>query len=141
VVTLAVGDHVVAFLVSRGGLKDSSGLLIAAFRWPVLLLISTFFVQQLYYLLPDVRPRWRPWSTGAFVAVLGSVGTTIALGKVASTFLRYNLAYGALGSLTVVMLWMYLGCLMLLVGAGLNALKARGLHRPDMTRESHADEP
>ena len=119
---LTLGNRLVQTLVEHGWLDVGPSLLILAVRWPLLFVLATFFVQQLYYLLPDRRPRWRPVSSGAVLAVMGWVVATSVFTRLAASFLESNLAYGSLGSVAVVMAWLYLGCLALVLGASLNAL-------------------
>lgn len=130
VVLLSLGDQIVGEIVRRGWLPISSGILIAVFRWPVLLLLGAFLVQQLYHLLPDVRPRWRPVSSGSVLAVLGWVVATWAFTEFATGFVRFNVTYGSLGSFAVVMAWMYIGSVALMAGGSFNALVDRGLPPP-----------
>ncbi len=124
---LTIGNRIVAWLVVREWIPLAQGTLIAFVRWPLLFLLASFLVQQLYYLLPDRSPRWRPLSSGAMFAVLGWVASTWLFTSVAMRFLKYNVAYGSLGSIAVVMAWLYLGSLALIVGAAFNALFERGL--------------
>lgn len=127
VLTLSLGDRVVEEIVGRGYIRVERGLLINAVRWPVLLLLSSFLVQQLYYLLPDVRPRWRPISSGSLLAVLGWVVATWGFTEFATKFVKFNATYGSLGTITLVMAWMYLGSFALMLGGSFAALVERGL--------------
>jgi membrane protein len=61
------------------------------------------------------------------LAVLGWVAATWGFTVLAGRFIRFNVTYGSLGSVVVVMAWMYLGSLALIVGGTFNALVARGL--------------
>jgi membrane protein len=82
----------------------------------VSLVVTTALFALLYRFLPDVRLRWRDVTTGAFVtAVLFTIGQQLIglyLGQssVAS-------AYGAAGSVMVLLLWVYYSCQILLLGA------------------------
>jgi membrane protein len=96
-------------------------------RWPLLTCLGAFGIQQLYYLLPDSRPRWRAISTGSLFAVLGWVVATRLFTDFAGRFIEFNVTYGSLGSVAVVMAWMYLACFALMAGGVLNALIDRGL--------------
>ena len=126
VVALGIGDRVLHFLDAYGLRSPSSG--VAAVSWWFLLLVgSSFAVQQLYHLLPDQRPPWRPWSVGAVAAVVGWVAATWGFTHLAGQFLQFNVAYGSLGSAAAILAWMYLGSLALIVGGTFNALVARGL--------------
>lgn len=127
VLGLTTGDFVVEVLVRYELMPVARGTAIKLVRWPLLLLISSFLVQQLYFLLPDRRPRWRLISAGAVFAVLGWVVCTYGMRSFAATLFANNVAYGSLGSVAVVMAWLYLGCLVLILGATFNALIDRGL--------------
>jgi len=127
VLLLSLGDNIVGAIVEKGWLPISSGVLIVTVRWPVLLLLGAFFVQQLYYLLPDIRPRWRAVSTGSVCAVLGWVAATWAFTTFAARFVKFNVTYGSLGSIAVIMAWMFLGAFALMAGGTINALVDRGL--------------
>jgi len=127
VLALSLGDLIVDMVVNLGWLPLNSGTIISIVRWPILLLVSSFLVQQLYYLLPDHRPRWRVTSTGSVSAVLGWVAATWVFTSFATSFIQFNVTYGSLGSVAVVMAWLYLGSLALMLGASLNALVDRGL--------------
>jgi membrane protein len=127
VLALSLGDWVVEQIMARQVIPVSSGTLIIVIRWPLLTLLAAFGIQQLYYLLPDQRPRWRAVSTGSVFAVLGWVVATRLFTDFAGRFIEFNVTYGSLGSVAVVMAWMYLACFALMVGGVLNALIDRGL--------------
>lgn len=127
VLGLTLGDWIVGLLISWEMLPVGQGTAIVVVRWPILFVLSTFLVQQLYFLLPDKRPRWRPMSIGSAVAVTAWVLSTFLMREFAASIMARNVAYGSLGSVAVVMAWLYLGSLALIVGATLNALYERGL--------------
>jgi membrane protein len=80
------------------------------------LTVTTGLFALLFRFLPDVRLRWRDVATGAGVtAVLFTVGQQViglylGQGGVAS-------AYGAAGSVMVLLLWVYYSCQIVLFGA------------------------
>lgn len=82
----------------------------------ITLLVTTILFGIIYKVLPDARIRWRDVIAGAiFTAVLfiiGKFGITLYLEKadVAS-------AYGAAGSLVVLLLWVYYSSMILYFGA------------------------
>lgn len=140
VLALSLGDWFVEQIMARQLIPVSSGTLIIVIRWPLLTLLAAFGVQQLYYLLPDQRPRWRPISTGSLVSVLGWVIATRLFTDFAGRFIQFNVTYGSLGSVAVVMAWMYLACFALMVGGVLNALIDRGLP-PERSRTVPVPKP
>jgi membrane protein len=140
VLLLSLGDDIIAAVVERELLPIGAGVLIATLRWPVLLVLGSFFVQQLYFLLPDVRPRWRAISTGSVCAVLGWVGATWGFTTFATGFVKFNITFGSLGSIAVVMAWMFIGCFALMIGGTINALVDRGLPPSAADRETSLPE-
>jgi membrane protein len=88
-------------------------------RWPFLLLIITWVLLVLYRKAPSAHPH--PTVPGALVAVgvwlAASWGLSLWVEKVAN----YQILYGALASIVVVMLWFYLSAVSILVGAVVNA--------------------
>ena len=59
--------------------------------------------------------------------MIGWLVATWAFTSFATLFMQFNVTYGSLGSVAVVMAWMYIGSLALMTGASLNALVDRGL--------------
>ena len=98
------------------------GTLVLWLRWPVAALIMAFVLACLYYFLPDVEQSFRFITPGSLVAVvlwvLASLGFSLYVGHVAG----YEVVYGALGSVIVLMLWMWISALAVLLGAEINAV-------------------
>ena len=100
--------------LARG--SSSIPLVWASINIAVSLVATTALFALLYRFLPDVQLRWRDVTTGAFVtAVLFTIGQQLIglyLGQssIAS-------AYGAAGSVMILLLWVYYSCQILLLGA------------------------
>jgi membrane protein len=62
---------------------------------------------------------------GAIVAVVGFAGVSAAFSLYVARLARYAAFYGALASVTVLLIWLWLSSLALLVGAEVNALVSR----------------
>lgn len=94
-------------------------------RWPAAVAVVAAVITTLYHVAPDHRTPWRwdlPGTLAAMVAGgLASLGLRIYLRFGGSS----NVLIGSLGSVLVVMVWMYLVAIGLLVGAELNAVLAR----------------
>jgi membrane protein len=93
-----------------------AGLLFALINWIVSLAIVTLMFALMYKYLPDAKIEWRDVRIGALVsAVLFVVGQAL----IALYLGRAGLAsaYGAAGSLLVLLLWIYYSSLILLLGA------------------------
>jgi membrane protein len=92
--------------------------------WLVSLAMITAVLAMIYKILPDVGLAWRDVWAGAFVSailfVIGQAGISwyIAVAGVGS-------AYGAAGSILVILIWIYYSAITLLVGAEFTNVLAR----------------
>lgn len=127
VLALGMGGHILDWLVGHRLLPRGTGNWLIWARWPFLGLVAAVLVQQLYHLLPDGKRPWILLSTGSVLSVLTWVVGTWLFTLAATGFLRANVAYGSLGSVVVVMAWMYVSAYALMLGAEINSLMARGL--------------
>jgi membrane protein len=70
----------------------------------------------IFKLLPTVRPQWRDVWLGAIITALMLVGLQqFATGGVVSVFSKF-LSYGVIGSVMILMLWIFLACQIVFVG-------------------------
>ena len=60
-------------------------------------------------------------SAGSITATILSVITSIGFGYYVNNFAQYNQLYGSIGTLLVILLWMYFNSIILLLGFELNA--------------------
>ena len=95
-----------------------------ALDFSVSLVMITLLFAAIYKILPDAEIDWREVWVGAFATavlfVIGKFGIGLYLGKS-----NPGSAYGAAGSLAIVLLWIYLSTLVLLLGAEFTQVWAR----------------
>jgi hypothetical protein len=77
----------------------------------------------LYYLFPDVPVSVRAVLPGAVFAAVGWAALAAVFGVYTSTIANTSI-YGFLGAVLLVLTWFYVGALLLLVGAALNAVRS-----------------
>jgi membrane protein len=83
----------------------------------------------LYRWVPNTRVRWTDAFWGALVATpAGEIVTNGFSWYLSTGLVRFELVYGSLGTVVVLMLWIYIGALTVLFGAHLSAAVAR-FHR------------
>jgi membrane protein len=96
-------------------------------KWPVLLLIVALILAILYYAAPNVRQPGFRWVTpGGVLAVLLWVLASAAFAFYVANFSSYNKTYGALASVVVFLVWLWITNTIILLGAELNAEIERG---------------
>lgn len=90
-------------------------------QWLFLFGIYFFTVSIVYKFGPSRNQRWRFFTPGATLATILAVLTFSGFAFYINQFGAYNKLYGSIGTLIVVMIWMYLNALILIVGFELNA--------------------
>ena len=93
------------------------------------LLLKWIFLGGLYFINisilyrygPSHAKKWHLFSSGAFLATILAFLTIWAFTFYINHFAMYNKVYGSIGTLIVVMIWLYLNSLILLIGFELNA--------------------
>jgi membrane protein len=96
--------------------------LILWLQWPVAAGIMLFVIACLYHFLPDVDRPFRLVTPGSALAVVGWVLASLGFSIYVGHFARYEVVYGALGSVIVLLLWTWLSALVILVGAEVDAV-------------------
>lgn len=94
--------------------------LIVLLKW--ILIISLLFVaiSCLYYLAPAKRTDFRFFSPGSTIATLLFILSSLGFSSYVNSFGQYNRLYGSIGTLMVVLVWLYLNSIAILIGFELN---------------------
>ena len=125
---------IVPVVLSAVGLGPWMEWLIWAGRWPLLLLAVNLTLAVLYRWGPCMpNAKWRWYSPGTLFASLGFAVLSIVFSIYAANFANYNETYGSLGAVIAFLTWSWLGTVIMLTGAELNAELDR--------REANAKKP
>ena len=96
-------------------------------KWPVMLLIISGILAILYYAAPNVRQPGFAWvSPGSVLAVVLWIIVSALFALYVANFSSYNKTYGALASVVVFLIWLWLTNIAILLGAEFNAELERG---------------
>jgi membrane protein len=122
IVFLAVVVFLVAAvppLLDKAGTGDAGRLLFGILRWPVLAVVMLLGIGLLYRFSagPHRHARWGVVTVGAVVAMVVWIVVSALFAAYTAGFASYGKTYGALASIIVVLLWLWLTSLALLIGA------------------------
>lgn len=122
-VTLIIAAHVgLDFLVRQGIIKSGFVFyLLAAGDWLIIWALYYFGISFIYYFGPTSKPGFRFLSPGSIMATILTVLSSYGFNFYIENFNKYNILYGSIGTLMLIMLWFYLNSLVLLIGFELNA--------------------
>lgn len=92
-------------------------------RWPILALVMLLGIGLLYrYSTGERTPAWLGVVTiGSVVATVGWLIVSMLFALYAANFASYSKTYGALASIVVLLLWLWLSALLVLIGAEFDA--------------------
>ena len=114
-------------LLANAGLGTPGRIALDVLRWPILGLVIAGGVGLLYRLaVPENAAGWLGFITpGTVVALIGWLIASAVFGVYTANFARYSKTYGTLASIVVVLLWLWLSSLLVLIGAEVDAARAR----------------
>ena len=96
-------------------------LLLELLRWLIIVGLMLTGISFIYYLAPARQKTFRFFSAGSMLATFLVVITTLGFNFYVDHFASYNALYGSLGTLMIVLFWIYINSISLLVGFELNA--------------------
>jgi len=97
----------------------------SALSWILAITTGTLVVGILYYLSPNCEDHFWRVLPGAFLATVGWLLASAGFAWYVKNLAVYSKIYGNLGTLIALMIWMYLGALIILFGCQFNAVRER----------------
>ena len=118
---ITVSQTILNYMVENGFLqKNLTYYLLPGGKWLVICALIFFAYAFLFYLAPARKTKFRFISAGGTLAPILTIITTIVFSYYINNFGKYNILYGSIGTLVVVMLSFYFNAFILLIGFELN---------------------
>ncbi len=119
---ITVSEYVFGLLRSEIRLNKSFWIFIIDLaRWIILTANYFFTISLLYRYGPAKSKKWKFNSPGSWLATVLAILTFWGFAYYINNFGTYNKIYGSIGTLIVMMIWMYINSLIILIGFELNA--------------------
>lgn len=120
---MVVGEFVITFVRTKLQLSDSLFwiYLILISRWLIIIVVYFVTISLLYRYGPAKAKKWQFFSAGSWLATSLAIFTSIGFSYYINNFGNYNKIYGSIGTLLVMMIWLFLNSLIILIGFELNA--------------------
>ncbi|MBK7131493.1 MAG: YihY/virulence factor BrkB family protein [Bacteroidales bacterium] len=94
--------------------------LLVFLKWILIILLLFLAISFLYYLAPARKTGFRFLSPGSTLATVLFILTSLGFSAFVNNFGQYNKLYGSIGTLMVVLVWLYLNSIAILIGFELN---------------------
>jgi membrane protein len=118
---ITVSQTIMNYMVENGYLqKNLTYYLLPGGKWLVICALIFFAYAFLFYLAPARKTKFKFISAGGTLATILTIITTIVFSYYINNFGKYNILYGSIGTLVVVMLSFYFNAFILLIGFELN---------------------
>jgi membrane protein len=124
VAALAAGGSAGFWLAGQLGIAAPYVFVWGWLRWPVTAGVIALGSAAGYHLLPDVKRKFRLVTPGSAIGTVAWFSTTWAFGAYVTHFGSYNVAYGSIGGVIVLMTWFYLTGFIFLLGGEIDAMLA-----------------
>jgi membrane protein len=89
-------------------------------KWIIIIVLVFLTISFLYYYAPAKRTGFRFISAGSTLATILFILTSLGFSAYVNRFGQYNKLYGSIGTLMVILIWLYLNSIAILIGFELN---------------------
>lgn len=118
---ITVGSGLMYYLRSEDFLQDKFiYFLIDSFRWAILVLLTYFGISLIYFWAPAKKRPFKFFSAGSSSATFFIMLANIGFNYYANNLATYNALYGSIGTLLLILLWIYFNSTILLISFELN---------------------
>ena len=119
---MAAGGSAGFWLARQVGIAEPYVFVWRRLHWPVTAGAIALSAALGYHLLPDVSRKFKLLTPGSLLGTLAWFLATWGFGEYAAHIASYNITYGALGSVIVLMAWFYLTGFIFLLGGEINVI-------------------
>ena len=123
IVVLAFGDKIVNLLISLPilhNIGDEILVIYSILKWPIGLLFIFVIIKIIYTIAPDKKIPSKYMNRGALFTTLMWLIVTVGYTFYINNYADYNLFYGSLSNIIVIMLWVYVLSFILVIGMAIN---------------------
>ena len=120
----AFGDKIINFiasLIKNKLIGNNLILLYNIFKYPLSLIFIFIGVKLLYTIAPDEIVKSKYTNYGSIFTTFGWIIATEIYSIYVDVFSKYNLFYGSISNILILMLWVYILAFIFVIGMTLNA--------------------
>ncbi len=116
-----LGGRLGEWLAGQLNVAEQFAILWSWLRWPFTAMAVMLAAALCYWVLPDVKQRFRYITPGSVTATTLWLISTWGFTRYVEVFGQFNVTYGSIAGVMVLLLWLYISGLVFLVGGELNA--------------------
>lgn len=120
---LAFGNGILKFILELNMFRDIADSVYNIFiilKWPIAIIVIALLIKVIYTIAPDKKIPSKYVNKGVLFTTIGWVLSTALYSYYANNLANYNLIYGSLSSIVVLMIWIYVMAYILVIGIAIN---------------------
>ena len=125
---ISLGGKAGEWLAGQLGIQQMYAMIWAVLRWPITMFLIMLVAASLYYFLPDVEQEWRFITPGSVAGTSLWLLATWGFTQYVEHFGTYDVMYGSIGGMIVLLTWLYLTGLIFVLGGEINAILEHAAH-------------
>jgi len=121
IILIIFGKTTITYLVDFQLINQNKIVFLNIAKWIVLIFMLFVGITTIFNIGPAIKSKIKIFSPGAILATLFIILTSIVFSYYIDNFSQYNKIYGSIGTLIIILLWIYFNAIFLLIGFELNA--------------------
>ncbi len=121
IIFIILGKPLLNLSINALNLSSYTSNIILVSKWFLIIIMIYSIITLIYRYGPSMYRRINFFNSGAYLATVLSILSSIAFSYFVNNFGRYNEIYGSIGALIVLMVWIQINAFIILTGFELNA--------------------
>ena len=120
IILIIFNQSITHYIIEHGLIKVNIQNIILIGQWIIMITMLFFGISIVFYLAPAIKSKWKIISAGSIFSTVFIIMTSVLFSYYVDNFSQYNKIYGSIGTLIIILLWIYFNCITLLIGFELN---------------------
>lgn len=123
ILVLAYGNILAKTIIDILGLSGIASTIYTLFiiiKWPIAMILMYFTIKLVYVIAPDWHILSKNTTKGALFTTIGWTVATAFFSYYVSHFANYDIFYGSLSNIVILMIWVYVLSYILVLGIAIN---------------------
>jgi len=125
---IILGEKIISFLISENLVNISSIKMFMFSKW-LIMFVSLYSGITIIFFLANKKVKFRFINIGSVFSSLFIIITSILFSIYINNFDTYNKLYGSIGTLMIILLWMYFNSFILILGFELNTTFSKKINK------------
>lgn len=132
ILILGFGNKILRFILGFKIFSSTADTIYSLFillKWPVAFLGTYVMIKLLFTSAPDQKIKSRTTSKGALFTTIGWMLITAFYSYYVNNFTNYNLFYGGLSNIVILLMWLYILSYIIVMGIAINSNEYHNLEK------------